>query len=111
MTKILIIRHGNTFGSDEIPRRVGCKTDIPLVQSGVDQARALGVYLTREKLLPDTVFASALLRAQETATIMMREAHTDGTPIQTDTAFNEIDHGPDENKTEDEILARIGKRH
>jgi Fructose-2,6-bisphosphatase len=30
--------------------------------------------------------------------------------IQTDARFNEIDHGPDENKTETEIIERIGKK-
>ncbi|PCH99672.1 MAG: phosphoglycerate mutase [Alphaproteobacteria bacterium] len=108
MTRLLIIRHGNTFSADEEPRRVGVKTDIPLVQSGIDQARALGAYLKREGMLPDTIYASALQRAQETAQIMMRDSGRDQDVI-TDENFNEIDHGVDENKTEDEIIARLGK--
>jgi len=108
MTRLLIIRHGNTFGVDEIPRRVGCKTDIPLVQSGIDQARALGDYLKREQMVPDFICASALQRAQQTAQIMMHTAGDDG-DIETDTCFNEIDHGPDENRTEESILERIGQ--
>jgi len=109
MTKLLIIRHGNTFNADEAPRRVGARTDIPLVQSGINQARALGTFLKRENLLPDYICASELIRAQETAQLSMREAGHD-IPIHTDQNFNEIDHGPDENKTEDEILNRIGKK-
>lgn len=109
MTKLLIIRHGNTFNADETPRRVGVRTDIPLVQSGIEQACALGIYLKNHYLTPDVVLASALLRAQETATIMMHESGVNK-PIQTDTRFNEIDHGADENKTENEIIARIGKQ-
>lgn len=108
MTRLLIIRHGNTFSADEEPRRVGVRTDIPLVQSGIDQARALGVYLKREDMIPDTVYASALQRAQQTAQIMMHEVGQDKDII-TDENFNEIDHGPDENKTEDEIVNRLGK--
>ncbi len=107
MTKLLIIRHGNTFAPDETARRVGCRTDIPLVQSGVEQSRALGVYLKRENMCPDYIFASELQRAQQTAQIMAHDAICD-LPIQTDKTFNEIDHGPDENKTEDEIIERIG---
>ena len=108
MTKLLIIRHGNTFAPDEMPRRVGCKTDIPLVQSGVDQARALGCYLKRERLLPDYIYSSELQRARQTAQLMAHDAELLG-DILIDKNFNEIDHGPDENKTDDEIIARIGR--
>jgi probable phosphoglycerate mutase len=110
MTKLLIIRHGNTFDPDEEPRRVGARTDIPLVQSGIEQARALGRYIGKNNLVPDAVYASELQRAQETAIIMMREAGAGDTDIKTDKTFNEIDHGPDENKTEFEIRERIGRK-
>lgn len=33
MMRLCIIRHGNTFESNEIPRRVDSKTNIPLVES------------------------------------------------------------------------------
>ena len=108
MTKLLIIRHGNTFGPDEEPRRVGCRTDIPLVTSGIEQAKALGGYIKDHDLIPDYICASELQRAQETACIMMCTAgrHVD---IATNKNFNEIDHGPDENKTEFEIVERLGQ--
>lgn len=109
MTKLLIIRHGNTFDPDETPTRVGCRTDIPLTQSGIEQARALGAYIKREKIIPDAIYASELQRAQQTAQIMMRDAGSD-TIVETDKTFNEIDHGPDENKPEAEIIARIGRK-
>lgn len=107
-TRLLIIRHGNTFGPEDAPRRVGVKTDIPLVESGIAQAQSIGHYLRDHDLIPDTVFASELQRAQQTAAIMMK---TSGAPlpVHTDSNFNEIDHGPDENKTEDEILERLGQ--
>jgi probable phosphoglycerate mutase len=109
MTRLLIIRHGNTFEADEEPRRVGSKTDLPLTQSGIEQARALGGYMKLHDMVPDTVFASELQRAQQTAQIMMHDAGVD-MPVQIDTRFNEIDHGPDENKTEGEIIERIGQQ-
>ena len=103
MTKILIIRHGNTFGPNDTPRRVGCRTDLPLVDSGHAQGQAIFNHLKSENLMPDMVFASALKRAQETASYLSGI-------VQTDTRFNEIDHGPDENKTEVEIIERLGKK-
>ena len=108
MTRLLIIRHGNTFAPDETPRRVGCKTDIPLVQSGIDQARALGVYLKRENQIPDYICSSELQRAHQTAQIMLHDTGVE-TEIHIDKCFNEIDHGPDENKSEAEIVERIGQ--
>lgn len=108
-TRLLIIRHGNTFGPDEEPRRVGCRTDIPLVASGIEQVKALGNFIKKEKLIPDYICASELQRAQETAHVMIRTAGADLT-VETDKTFNEIDHGPDENKTEPEIIERLGKK-
>lgn len=110
VTRLLIVRHGNTFSADEVPRRVGCRTDISLVQSGVNQARSLGAYIKSHELNPLYICASELMRAQETAKIMMHESGDDDTSITTNKTFNEIDHGPDENKTEDEIINRIGKK-
>ena len=39
-TRLLIARHGNTFQPDETPKRLGLQ-DIPLVESGLAQGRAL----------------------------------------------------------------------
>src|SRR5258706_236449 len=45
--KLLIARHGNTFGPGDIVTRVGT-TDLPLVESGLQQGRNLGTYLQKE---------------------------------------------------------------
>lgn len=42
---LIIARHGNTFGPDDTPTRVGARTDLPLVESGIQQARLLGTHL------------------------------------------------------------------
>lgn len=107
MTILLVARHGNTFGPDDIVTYVGARTDLPLVESGREQARALGRYLKDNKLIPDVIYASTLRRAQETAQIAVRESGISN-PVFTLDIFNEIDYGPDENKTKDEIIARIG---
>lgn len=109
MTTLIIARHGNTFETGEPPRRVGCRTDLPLTQTGYDQARALGRYLKDQKLIPDVVYASSLIRAQETAKAAIKESGVTN-PVFTLEIFNEIDYGPDENKTEDEVIARLGEQ-
>lgn len=109
MTTLIIARHGNTFEAGETPRRVGARTDIPLVEKGRDQAAAMGLYLKEHDLLPDEVYSSALIRTKETAGIALQTAGLikNVTPLN---IFNEIDYGPDENKTEDEVIARIGEQ-
>lgn len=108
MTRLIIIRHGNTFASGETPRRVGARTDIPLVDSGRDQAQKIGRYLKDNNIEPCAVYSSQLIRARQTADILCKTAGFD-VDIQTNQTFNEIDHGVDENQTDDDIIARIGK--
>ncbi len=108
MTTLIIARHGNTFRSDEKPRRVGSRTDIPLVETGEEQARALGRYLREHNMVPDIVYVSQLQRTQQTAAIALQEAGTD-IPLFVQEIFNEVDYGPDENMPEDKVIARLGE--
>jgi probable phosphoglycerate mutase len=61
-------------------------------------------------LYPNKIFSSPLKRTMETADIIRKEM---GLSIDIVKAheFIEIDHGPDENKTEDEVTLRLGKRY
>lgn len=108
MITLIIARHGNTFESGDPPRRVGAKTDIPLVEKGKEQAAALGRYLQEHKLLPDMAYSSTLRRTMETATLALSTAGIDR-PVSPLSIFDEIDYGPDENKTEEDVIARIGR--
>lgn len=101
--RIVIVRHGDTFAPGEAPRRIGAHTDLPLVESGRAQARALAAEFADRDLVFTRVLASPLLRTRETAETIA--------PGRIDTArwLREIDHGPDENRTEAEVIARIGR--
>ncbi len=107
MTTLIIARHGNTFGPEDTPTRVGARTDLPLVEKGEEQARAIGKYLSENRSVPDAVYTSHLLRTIQTARIAIKESGVTNPIYQLD-IFNEIDYGPDENKTEEEVIARIG---
>jgi len=107
MTRLLIARHGNTFGPGDVVTRVG-KTDLPLVASGLEQGRMLGRYLKRENLVPNMIFTSSLKRTVQTAEQAQGEMGT-SIPHRPLTIFNEIDYGPDENKPEEEVVARLGE--
>ncbi len=103
MTRLVIVRHGNTFEAGEPPRRIGARTDLPLTAAGIEQARALGWHFARNGVAFDRVLSSPLIRARHTASeIIDKEPEM--------AAFlNEIDHGPDENLSEDAVIARIGR--
>jgi len=108
MIRLLIARHGNTFNKGETPRRVGI-TDLPLVESGLEQGRKLGAYLKQNQLVPDVIFTSHLQRTQQTAHEAQSIMET-SLPLNPLTIFNEIDYGIDENREEPEVVARLGKQ-
>lgn len=102
--RIVIIRHGNTFEAGETPRRIGARTDLPLVASGRAQAAALVAHFANQGLAFDRILASPLLRTRETAALI-----APGRTIEPVDWLREIDHGIDEGRTEAEVEARIGR--
>ena len=108
MTTLIIARHGNTFTKDQTPTRVGGRTDLPLVDSGCEQAKKIGAWLKENDYLPETTYSSELQRTKETAEIAIQECGYKQ-PVFPLTIFNEIDYGPDENKTEEDVVHRIGQ--
>jgi len=104
----VIVRHGNTFGAGEQPRRIGAATDLPLTPTGLRQAEALGELFAANGWHFGRVLVSPLQRTRQTAAAIVASQPfaPDPQPAQ---FLCEIDHGADENQTEDEVLARIGR--
>lgn len=100
--RAIIVRHGNTFAPDEVPRRTGARTDLPLVESGRAQAMALAAHLVGTEF--DRCLVSPLRRTRETAAIIAPHL-----PTETAAWLCEIDHGPDEGASEEQVVARIGQ--
>lgn len=108
MTRLYIVRHGNTFEAGEPPRRIGSRTDLPLTPTGLQQADALGRWFRSAGVQFGRAFSSKLVRARASAeAIIARQPH----PLVVEDApfLLEIDHGPDEDKPEAEVVARIGR--
>lgn len=105
---LVIVRHGNSFAAGEVVRRVGARTDIPLTQHGQAQADALGRYFAAEDWQFDQYRCSPLQRTQQTAAAILAHQQR-AVPCVPDGEFlREIDHGPDENRAEADVIARIG---
>jgi 2,3-bisphosphoglycerate-dependent phosphoglycerate mutase len=109
--KLVIARHGNTFGPKDVIRRVGL-TDLPLVEKGYEQAKALGQALLDASLIPSLMFTSELSRTQETAKGMLEIWAGYGVPlppVHPRRMFNECDYGEDEGKPESDVILRVGQ--
>lgn len=105
----VIVRHGNTFTAGESPRRIGARTDLPLTDAGHDQGRALAAHFASLDWHFGKAFVSPLLRTRQTAEAIIA-GQTGPVTLETADFLREIDHGPDENQTEDAVTARIGKQ-
>jgi probable phosphoglycerate mutase len=103
--QIYILRHGNTFDKGDIVTRVGARTDLPLSHSGQIQAAKLSEHFKSIEF--SQIYSSPLLRTLQTAQAV---AGLQEKPlaIQKTDFLKEIDYGPDENKPEADVVARVG---
>lgn len=109
MTRFFIVRHGNTFDSADKPTRIGARTDLPLTASGQAQADALAAHFVAEGVIFTTAYTSPLCRAVETGERIVAQQPAVSVLGSLD-ILTEIDHGPDENRTEGDVIARIGMK-
>jgi broad specificity phosphatase PhoE len=107
---LYIVRHGNTFERDEIPRRIGARSDVPLVESGREQATAVGRAFRDAGVRFDRVFASSSTRARETADLILSSLGYPSMAIEPQAWLGEIDYGPDEGLPEPDVVKRIGEQ-
>lgn len=104
--RLFIVRHGNTFDKGDVVTRVGGRTDLPLSASGRAQAEALARHFTTIPFV--TALTGPLKRTRETASAILA-AQSAPADLETKLFLREIDYGPDENRPEEEVVARIGK--
>ncbi|MCR9079144.1 MAG: histidine phosphatase family protein [Hyphomonadaceae bacterium] len=108
MTDLYIVRHGNTFDKGDTVTRVGARTDLPLSQSGLEQAAQLSEDF--QHVAPDgfaRAYCSPLLRTRQTADAILA-GRDDAPDLETLEFLREVDYGPDENQPEETVIARIG---
>jgi broad specificity phosphatase PhoE len=108
MPVCVIVRHGNTFGPGDPPRRIGARTDLPLVDSGREQALKLGSYFRDNACRFDRVLIAPLERTHETARLIL-SAMDERLPLVACDWLAEIDHGPDEGQLQTTVVSRIGE--
>ena len=99
-TTIVLVRHGETDWNRD--SRFQGHADIPLNEAGRGQARGLALELKGESF--SAVYSSPLLRAPETATILVARRGLDVEPA---AALMEVDVGSWSGLTRDQVEARF----
>ena len=104
-TQILFIRHGETAWNRI--KRIQGHIDIPLAESGVEQAQLLGARCANEARAGarlDAIWSSDLMRAQQTARPI---AEALGLPLQLTEGLRERNYGAFQGHDSDEIADRF----
>jgi broad specificity phosphatase PhoE len=102
MTRLLLIRHGETDWNVE--GRWQGHADVPLNACGHAQAQEVAASLSGTRI--DAIYASDLKRAAETAAPL---AHSQGLKIRIDPRLREIDQGKWQGLLIEEIQTRYGE--
>lgn len=107
---IVLIRHGNTFETGQVPVMIGSRENLPLTKAGEEQARALGRELEAAGLAPDAVYSSPLERAMRTAELAVSECAATPVRISEHLALKELDYGSWSGLSTTEIEQRFGRQ-
>ena len=106
VTRLIVVRHGNTFNSGEVICRVGSATDIPLTETGMKQAYAAGEMMAELGYEPEIIFHAPLQRTCQSAVGVA--ASFPEAVLEEAEFLSELDYGNDDGKPEDEVVIRLG---
>jgi len=106
VTRLIVVRHGNTFNSGDVILRVGSATDIPLTETGMKQAYAAGAMIAELGFDPQVIFHAPLQRTCQSA-VGIAASFPDAALEETE-FLSELDYGNDDGKPEDEVVLRLG---
>ncbi len=105
--RLILSRHGNTFAPGEPAYWVGSKDDLPLVESGKAQARALAAALKEADLPLEAVFAAPLQRTLGYARLLADEGVLQ--PPKVDERLMELDYGLWSGLTNEQVAASFAQ--
>jgi broad specificity phosphatase PhoE len=105
---LILARHGNTFGPGDSVIWVGARTDLPLVEKGIQQAEAVAAGLKAAGLVPARIYAGPLRRTAETARIVAAACEVPESAVVIAEELREIDYGSWEARSNEEIRAAVG---
>ena len=104
--KLILARHGNTFGPQDTVVMAGLTNDLPLTGKGPEQAHAIAQAFAKRQQAVDGIYCSELQRTAQTAEPTGALLQM---PIAADARLNELDYGLWTGLTDDEINAKFGE--
>lgn len=107
--RLILARHGNTFGPGDTPVWVGAREDLPLTDKGRVQSIQFGLALKEAGITPARIIAGPLQRTATGAQLAAAECGFDG-GIEIDTRLREIDYGSWGGRNDAEITAEWGEK-
>ncbi|PWU00239.1 MAG: histidine phosphatase family protein [Candidatus Melainabacteria bacterium] len=107
MRKLILSRHGNTFGPNDRIVWVGAKNDLPLVETGIAQAQKLASALLANGITLDAIYCGPLRRTKEYADIV-RQSVNPSIRVIVDERLNELDYGEWSGLNDQEIIQKFG---
>jgi len=100
LIRLILLRHGNTFEDHQTPTQIGARTDLPLTEKGKMQAEQMAHFLKTQGIVPSAIYRGPLKRQAQTAQILGQHFQIADQIVPT---LNEIDYGPWEGLTSEEI--------
>lgn len=107
--RLILARHGNTFGPGDTPVWVGAAEDLPLTDKGRVQSVQFGLALNEAGITPARIIAGPLQRTANGAQLAAAECGFDS-EIEIDTRLREIDYGSWGGRSDAEIAAEWGEK-
>jgi broad specificity phosphatase PhoE len=106
--RLILLRHGNTFGPTDTVVYAGSTNDLPLVAHGIEQAHRVADALLAHGIRPQALFSGTLARLSATADIIAQRLGVTSSRRQHDVRLNELDYGQWTGETRDAVAARFG---
>lgn len=106
--KLILSRHGNTFGPGDKVAWVGRRTDLALTAEGCRQAKHLGNALYQSGAKLGGLYCGPLRRTRQYAEIIVERIGGAPVPI-VDSRLAEIDYGAWEGLSSQEIITQFGR--
>ncbi len=103
---LVLIRHGQSLWNAQ-NLFTGWR-DVDLSDQGRAEAHRAGQFLLAEKIIFDAAWTSALMRAQNTCEIILKEMDQNNIPVVQDGALNERDYGDLSGMDKDEARKKFG---
>ncbi|MCM8794665.1 MAG: 2,3-diphosphoglycerate-dependent phosphoglycerate mutase [Candidatus Omnitrophica bacterium] len=107
MAFLVLVRHGQSQWNME--NRFTGWIDIPLTDNGRAEARKAGELIKKAELTFDKAYTSALVRAQETLSIILSVLKQENIPVVKDKALNERHYGSLQGLNKDEMRKKYGE--